>query len=280
MKMLFVFLLVLFSFCIYCGCSETTDSVVAEPVVAEPVVTEPEEPNSPDPTPDPSDTTPPAILHGTVDSGDVVNPASINASGFRFDFTEPVTVTTIKLTDEAGAKLNWIANVTSQIATLTPIAGEELDFDERYIIEIVVEDLAGNVTRKRLFFTTIQKESDNDEREEPEVPEPPLPEPPLPEPPLNDLGACAAGMTLKIGESCSYVAGRANVVFYVKQDGSGCREGGPVKKVEEIFGVKVNIDVDHLDICADKVIDPDNAFNSNFAASKNPDGSWTINRLP
>ena len=44
-----------------------------------------------------------------------------------------------------------------------------------------------------------------DEEEEP-------PEAPV-SPPLNDLGACAAGMTLKLGESCSYVAGKANVVF-------------------------------------------------------------------
>ena len=75
---------------------------------------------------------------------------------------------------------------------------------------------------------------------------PPQPEPPrLPEPPLNDLGACAAGMTLKPGESCSYVAGKANVVFSVRQDGSACREGGPVEKVEEIFGAKVNVNIEN-----------------------------------
>ncbi|MDE0503925.1 MAG: hypothetical protein OXI86_07580, partial [Candidatus Poribacteria bacterium] len=61
----------------------------------------------------------------------------------------------------------------------------------------------------------------------------PQPEPPpLPEPPLNDLGACRAGMTLKPGESCSHVAGEANVVFSVRQDGTACREGGPINRVE------------------------------------------------
>ena len=109
----------------------------------------------------------------------------------------------------------------------------------------------------------------------------PQPEPSsLPEPPLNDLGACAAGMTLKPGESCSYVAGKANVVFSVRQDGSACREGGPVEKVEEIFGVKVNVNIENQNICRNNDIERDDAFKSNFAASKNPDGSWTINSLP
>ena len=111
--------------------------------------------------------------------------------------------------------------------------------------------------------------------------EPPQPEPPpWLEPPLNDLKACAAGMTLKPGESCSYVAGKANVVFSVLQDGSACREGGPVEKVEEVFGVKVNVNIENQNICRNNDIERDDAFKSNFAASKNPDGSWTINSLP
>ena len=118
--------------------------------------------------------------------------------------------------------------------------------------------------------------------EPPPLPEPPAqqqpqPEPPpLPEPPLNDLGACAAGMTLKPGESCSYVAGEANVVFFVQQDGSACREGGPV--IQEVFGNQVQ--VDNAKFCRNDNIERDDAFKSNFAASKNPDGSWTVNSLP
>ena len=105
----------------------------------------------------------------------------------------------------------------------------------------------------------------------------PQPEPPpLPEPRLNDLGACAIGMTLKPGDSCSYVAGEANVVFFVQQDGSACREGGPV--LQEIFGAQVR--VDNAKFCRNDSIERDDAFKSNFAANKNPDGSWTINRLP
>lgn len=105
----------------------------------------------------------------------------------------------------------------------------------------------------------------------------PQPEPPpLPDPPLNDLGVCAAGLTLKQGESCSYVAGEANVVFFVQQDGSACREGGPV--IQEVFGAQVRID--NAKFCRNDNIERDDAFKSNFAASKNPDGSWTINSLP
>lgn len=120
--------------------------------------------------------------------------------------------------------------------------------------------------------------------EPPPLPEPPAQQqpqpPPLPEPPVNDLRACAAGMTLKPRESCSYVAGKANVVFSVLQDGSACREGGPVEKVEEIFGLKVNVNIENQNICRNNDIERDDAFKSNFSASKNPDGSWTIDSLP
>ena len=94
-------------------------------------------------------------------------------------------------------------------------------------------------------------------------------------PPLNDLGTCAAGMTLKPGESCSYVAGEANVVFFFRQDGFACREGGPV--IQEIFGIQVE---SNPKFCVTYNIERDDAFKSNFAASKNPDGSWTIKKVP
>ena len=116
--------------------------------------------------------------------------------------------------------------------------------------------------------------------EDPEPPpEPPKPSP-EPEPPLKDLGTCAIGMTLKPGESCSYVAGEANVVFSVRQDGTACREGGPVKGVQEIFGVRVNVNIENQNICRNNDIERDDAFNSNLSADKNADGSWTIKNVP
>ena len=100
---------------------------------------------------------PPAITSATVIDGEVeVDPAPINAGGFRFDFDEPVTGT-IKLTDEAGIDLNWIANVVGQTATLIAIAGQELVNGTTYKIEIDVVDGGGNSTRTTITFATKPK---------------------------------------------------------------------------------------------------------------------------
>ena len=98
---------------------------------------------------------PAAITSGTVWDGDAdVDPAPINAGGFRFDFDEDVTGT-IKLTDEAGADLNWTATVSGQTARLTAVAGQELVNETTYKIEIDVKDGAGNQTQ--LTFTVVTK---------------------------------------------------------------------------------------------------------------------------
>ena len=102
------------------------------------------------------DPDPPQITSGTVWDGDVdVDPAVMNA-GIRFDFNEPVTGT-IKLTDEAGADLNWIANVAGQRATLTAIAGQEAVNETTYKIEIDVQDGAGLPFRVTITFVTKPK---------------------------------------------------------------------------------------------------------------------------
>ena len=104
------------------------------------------------------DTTPPAIASGTVADGAAdVDPAPINAGGFRFDFDEAVTGS-VKLTDEAGADLNWIANVAGQTATLTAVAGQELANETTYKVEIDVKDGAGNPTTTTITFVTKPKE--------------------------------------------------------------------------------------------------------------------------
>ena len=100
---------------------------------------------------------PPEITSGTVSDGDAdIDPAPINAGGLRFDFDEPVTGT-IKLTDEAGADLNWIGNVVGQTATLTAVAGQELVNETTYKIEIDVKDGAGNKTQATITFVTKPK---------------------------------------------------------------------------------------------------------------------------
>lgn len=103
------------------------------------------------------DTTPPRITSGTVADGTVdVDPAPLNASGFRFDFDEPV-IGTIKLTDGAGADLNWIANVAGQTATLTAVAGQELVNETTYKIKIDVHDGAVNRLETTITFVTKPK---------------------------------------------------------------------------------------------------------------------------
>ena len=103
------------------------------------------------------DTTPPRITDGTVADGTVgVDPALINADGFRFGFHEAVTGS-IKLTDEAGADLNWIADVWGQTATLTAVAGQELVNETTYKIEIDVQDGAGNGLPVTITFVTKPK---------------------------------------------------------------------------------------------------------------------------
>ena len=100
---------------------------------------------------------PPFITSGTVSDGAAdVDPAPINAGGFRFDFDEPVTGT-IKLTDESGADLNWIANVADQTATLTAVAGQELLNETTYKIEIDVQNGAGLSLQVTITFVTKPK---------------------------------------------------------------------------------------------------------------------------
>ena len=100
---------------------------------------------------------PPYIVSGTVSDGAAdVDPGPINVGGFRFDFDEAVTGT-IKLTDEAGADLNWIASVAGQTATLTVIAGQELVNETTYKIEIDVADGADNRTQATITFVTKPK---------------------------------------------------------------------------------------------------------------------------
>ena len=100
---------------------------------------------------------PPVITSGTVADGDVdVDPAPINAGGLRFDFDESVTGT-IKLTDEAGADLNWIANVAGQTATLTAVAGQEMVNETTYKVEIDVKDGTGNGLPVTITFVTKPK---------------------------------------------------------------------------------------------------------------------------
>ena len=103
------------------------------------------------------DTTPPKITDGTVADGTInVDPAPLNAGGFQFGFHEAVAGS-IKLTDEAGADLNWFNTLGGQTATLTSFAGQELVSETTYKIEIDVHDGAGNALQTTITFVTEPK---------------------------------------------------------------------------------------------------------------------------
>ena len=87
-------------------------------------------------------------------------------------------------------------------------------------------------------------------------------------------------MTLKSGEGCSYDSNKAFAenIFSVLPDGSACREQVPLLRgqieIPEQFRPR------NLKFCVEWDIERDDFFGTNFSASKNPDGSWTVKSVP
>lgn len=100
------------------------------------------------------DAKPPSIITATVFDGlEDADPAAINAEGIGFSFDERVTGT-IMLTDGVGANLNWIGIVEGRRATLTAVAGRELEKETTYKVEIDVKDRFRNRLRTTITFAT------------------------------------------------------------------------------------------------------------------------------
>ena len=98
-----------------------------------------------------------------------------------------------------------------------------------------------------------------------------------------DKGDCTVGMTLKPGEGCSYDSSNpfAKIVFYVLQNGTACREEVPDSwDFEGELQIPEQFQPSDLKLCVEWNIGRDNFFNTDFAASKNPGGSWTIKNVP
>ena len=102
-----------------------------------------------------------------------------------------------------------------------------------------------------------------------------------------DKGLCSVGMTLQPGQSCTYIADQVPITFYVNGDSEGCRTSEhPISYMTEIFGLPVEVTfkfscVDE-DITGDEIYirGEDNPLDPDFHAIKNPDGSWTIDKVP
>lgn len=97
---------------------------------------------------------------------------------------------------------------------------------------------------------------------------------------LIDKGACAVGMTLKPGESCSYDSNNpfAEIIFSVLPDGSVCREQVPLLRGR--LELPEQVRPRNLKFCVEWDIEQDDFFGTSFAASKNLDGSWTVKNVP
>ena len=98
-----------------------------------------------------------------------------------------------------------------------------------------------------------------------------------------DKGACTVGMNLKPGEGCSYDSTKpfVEIIFAVREDGAACREevlssegfGGQLELPEQL-------QPRNLRFCVEWDIERDDFFETSFAASRNPDGSWTVKNVP
>ena len=185
---------------------------------------------------------------------------------------EPITDKTLDVGDETTAEVN----IT------------DADIDDTHIISASSEDgsvatvsvdaAVITVTGKAEGIATITVSVTDDSGQDnaaatPVAFEVTVNEPPPP-PPIRANQVCKVGMTLGPGESCGY---GPLVVFSVREDGTACRASSqPI--FHNVFGIDVRID--NPSICGDYDIEQDDFFNTNFSASKNEDGTWTIKEVP
>jgi len=83
-------------------------------------------------------------------------------------------------------------------------------------------------------------------------------------------------MVVDKGESCTYRSGEYTLLFYVNQDGNGCRKGNK-PSTTQIGGITIT--TRSVNICVNYDIDKDEVFGTSFSAENN-DGSWTIKVIP
>ena len=104
------------------------------------------------------DTESPQITGGTVTDGKKdVKPEQVNSSRrIEVTFSEPVTGD-IALQTAAGADVGWLGKVEGNKATLTLVAGKEIDNGTTYVIKGKVSDAAGNSSDINIRFTTASK---------------------------------------------------------------------------------------------------------------------------
>ena len=97
---------------------------------------------------------PPAIASATVKDGDQdIDPQPLNLGGITFTFDEPVKGNII-IQPKDGEPLNWITQIGSNTAMLTPVEGDELQHGVVYLIHVKVVDNSGRQLEFTMTFTT------------------------------------------------------------------------------------------------------------------------------
>ena len=214
---------------------------------------------------------------------------------FEEDNSQPSVETIIDKTLDAGDKATVELNITD--ADVDDTHTISASSDDTTVATVSVSDATLTIkavavgTATITVFTTDNTEQDN-AAAVPVTFEVTVNEPPptetfevgigLNQPPSSfiDKGACTVGMTLKTGESCSYDSNDpfAEIIFSVLQDDTVCREQVP------LFRGQLEIPGEHrprnLKLCVEWDIEEDDFFGTSFSASKNPDGSWTIEDVP
>lgn len=185
-----------------------------------------------------------------VTDADVDDTHTINAS------SDDASVATVSV-DEDSLTLTGVAvGMTTITVFATDDSGQDNAASIPVIFEVTVNPPAPQVT---IGFGVNQPPSD-----------------------LIDKGACAVGMTLKPGESCSYDSNDsfAEIIFSVLPDGSVCREQVSILRGELEIEIPEAFRPRNLKFCVEWDIEQDDFFQTNFAARKNLDGSWTVKNVP
>ncbi len=169
----------------------------------------------------------------------------------------------------------------------------DVDIDDIHIIRassdnpnvatVSVDDTSLTIIGNAVGMTTITVSATDDSGQNNDTSLPITFQATVNEPPINK-GLCIVGMTLQPGEGCTYITNQVPITFYVNEDSQGCRES-ELSYMTEIFGLQVEV-IENVfcvdeDITGDDInIGGDNPFDPNFHASKNLDGSWTIDSVP
>ena len=204
---------------------------------------------------------------------------------------EPITDETLNVGDERTVDVYITDDDVNDTHTITASSGNT------NVATVSIDNTSFTITGKAVGMTTItvtaiDDSGHDDATSTPVIFEVTVNEPPprvdlefglgINQPPSSfiDKGICTVGMTLKPGEGCSYDSNEffAEINFFVREDGTACREQVP-KAIGRIE-IPEHLRPRNLKFCVEWDIEQDDFFETSFAATRNPDGSWTVKSVP